>query len=105
AMLQGAHLSGGAETPLVAAKSVGLELQGKQLLEYLAAKGFTLGGHDADTNRSNNYENGTGCGACDKCENCCGLLDECHSEAEPLMQSLMNEDFDENIYKNLKLTA
>lgn len=99
----GAHMAGGAETLLVAAKSVGYHLEGKELIGRAKELGFTLGGHDADSNKAENYENGTGCGACDKCDSSCGLLNEHKQTAEPTVAALMGADFEAETYGRVAL--
>ncbi len=99
----GAHIAGGAETLLVAAKSVGYHLEGSALLTAAKEKGFILGGHDADTNKADNYSNGTGCGACDKCDGNCGLFAQHQTAVEPMMQSLLGGDYDKELFDTLQL--
>lgn len=101
----GAHIAGGAETLLVAAKSVDYYLQGKDLVDRAKELGYVLGGHDADSNKEDHYENGTGCGACDKCDVGCKLLNEHRQDVAPMIQQLMGPDFDKDLYDSLSLVA
>lgn len=103
AMELGAHMAGGVETLLVAAKSIGYSKEGAELVAYAKERGFTLGGHDADSNKADNYTNGTGCGACDKCDGNCGLFAQHKAAVEPTMQALLGKDFKSDIYENLEL--
>lgn len=99
----GAHLAGGVESVLVAARSVNYHLEDKELIEFLKSKGFTLAGHDDDTNRNSNYANGTGCGACDKCTGSCKLFAEQKEAAEPIVRAMAGPDFDKGAYDEVML--
>ena len=99
----GAHLAGGAETALVAAKSVGYPLQGSELIGRLRELGFVMGGHDADSNKQAGYEGGTGCGACDKCAPNCDLFESHKEDVGPTVELLMGADFDQKTYDSVKL--
>lgn len=99
----GAHLSGGAETLLVAARSTGYHLEGKELIARAKELGFTLGGHDADTNKAHGYENGTGCGACDKCQASCDSFTANKMFAKDTVAALLGSDFDSQTYDSVNL--
>ncbi len=99
----GAHFAGGAETALVAAQSLGLTIKGKELVDNLKSQGFVLGGHDADTNKAKNYEGGTGCGACDKCEAGCNIFNDNKEAAKPTVALLMGDDFNDDAYNKVNL--
>lgn len=99
----GSHLAGAVETPLVAAKSIEYKLQGAELVAFLKGEGFTLGAHDADSNKANNYENGSGCGACDKCEGNCGLYAENKEKVEGTVAALTGPDFSKEAFDTVSL--
>lgn len=99
----GPRLGGGALTPLVAAKALGLSMQDKELLDCLSTLGFKLGAHVDTGNRDRNFDLGTGCGACDKCEGNCLLFADNKAELAVTVESLIGEDFDPESYQKLSL--
>lgn len=74
-------------------------------MEAAKQREFTLGGHDADSNKAESYANGTGCGACDKCEGNCSLFAQHRSDVEPTMQALLGGDFNKDVYDGLQLAT
>lgn len=99
----GAHLAGGAETPLVAAESLNFVLKGQALLDYLESKEFRLGRHEADSNIADNYANGCGCGACDGCRKHAELLNASKAQAAPATAALMGADYEKSVHDKLQL--
>ena len=101
----GAHIAGAIETPLVAAKAVGYHLEGEELVDSLKSKGFTLGAHVDTGNRDQEFANGTGCGACDKCDGNCGLFAKYKTELEATVSTLLGDDFNKTSYDKLVLST
>ncbi len=99
----GAHMGGGAETPLVAAESLDFVLKGQALLDWLESKEFRLGRHEADSNIADNYANGCGCGACDKCLANTENLNANKEQAAPATAAFMGDDYDKTVHDGLKL--
>lgn len=99
----GAHLAGGAESLLVAAKAAGLQLQGAELLAKAKERGFTLGAHVDSTNRAEGFANGTGCGANDKITTISDLFTQHKGGLEPTVQSLMGSDFNAGTYQDVTI--
>ena len=100
----GAHISGGAESILTVATSLALPVQGKMLVEGLAERGYTLGAHDADSNKAAHYETGTGCGAHDKNSLASELFNENRDAVEGTVRALMGDDFDDALYAETRLS-
>lgn len=99
----GAHIAGGAETLLVAAKSVGYGLSNEEVLETARKHGFTLGAHCDTGNKSKAFENGTGCGANDKVDIIASLADQYKEGIGTYLQSLMGEDFHTDVYEKTQI--
>ena len=100
----GAHISGGAESILTVATSLALPVQGKALVDALGERGYTLGAHDADSNKAAQYETGTGCGAHDKNGVAADLFNENHEAVQGTVQALMGDDFDTELYASVQLS-
>lgn len=101
----GAHMAGGAETVLVAAASVGLDLGGKELVAKAKELGFTLGAHCDTTNRSENFKNGTGCGANDKVDIITDEFTKNKAGIGQLLSGLMGANFKADVYSGISLSA
>ncbi|MDQ3064798.1 MAG: hypothetical protein M3Q36_00830 [bacterium] len=99
----GPHVAGGAMTLLVGADAAGHPYRGTRMLEYASSQGFNLGAHCDDTNKSAGFVGGTGCGANDKMPEI-GINFSANKESlGEVVQSLMQSDFDEEVYSTLHL--
>lgn len=101
----GAHIAGGVETVLVGAEATGYHLKGKELVDSLANKGFTLGAHVDTFNKENDFHDGTGCGACDKCDGNNRLFAANKSLLKDTVANLIGDDFSNDIFEKLELTS
>lgn len=101
----GAHLAGVAQSLLVAAKSVGYYLEGAELIAKAKERGFTVGAHCDTTNKSQSFENGTGCGANDKIDLITQQFVDQNEAVGSYTKALIGDSFDAEIFANMQLVS